>query len=184
MLCYVTRTLHFASCTRVRSLMLGHWYGTQTLHFRCKIEYSDVSDTWTRTGIRHQYPSPSNIDVMWIMFYNVLPSSTKISCSFILLLNRQKLCLCKFKFFFPALTNLQHCCPYFNVQKMFRNHPEFSDFWFSLLRKCFTSLQMQCFQFYSLCLQLWFVIPSQSFNFQVEDLRRLSECDIVYRDQS
>ena len=46
---YVTWTLHFALRTRVRSLMLGHWYGTLTLYFRYKNEYIDVSDTWTLT---------------------------------------------------------------------------------------------------------------------------------------
>ena len=58
---YVTQTLHFASRTRFRSSMFGLCYGTQTLHFKHKIEYLDVSDSWTRTSIRHQYPSPSNI---------------------------------------------------------------------------------------------------------------------------
>ena len=42
-------------------LILRHRYGTQTLHFKRKIEYLYVFDTWTRVSIRHQYPSSSNI---------------------------------------------------------------------------------------------------------------------------
>ena len=63
----------FASHKPVRSLTLGHWYGTQALHFRGNIEYLDVSNTWTCTSIRHQYTSPSNI----VQKYNQVIDETR-----------------------------------------------------------------------------------------------------------